>query len=341
MHSSLTLEESAKLSGVSRSTVSRVVNDQPNVREEVRIRVWEVIQETGYEPHAAARSLATRRSRIISVIIPESVTILFTEPFFGLLLSGVTSACNTKRYNLMLSLFNDPAGEEEMYQRVMRSGYVDGAIVASTRFDDPLIPKLMQDEIPFVSAGRHPDERVSYVDIDNVTAAHMAVEHLIHLGHLRIGTITGPLNMASGRDRLEGYRQALEQHRIPADDSLIVEGDYTEGSGRVCMQRLLPASPTAVFAASDSMAVGAMKVMRAVGVRIPHDVALVGFDDVRVATAVDPALTTVRQPIERLGSMAADLLLNRLEDPRDENAPAHRVVLSADLIVRDSCGALQ
>jgi LacI family transcriptional regulator len=337
---SLTLEEIAKLAGVSRSTVSRVVNDQPNVREHVRERVWQVIRDTGYQPHAAARSLVTRRSHIISVVIPESVTILFTEPFFVLFLSGVTGACNTNRYHLMLSLFNDPTGEEDMYRRVVRSGYVDGVIISSIHMDDPLVPKLLRDGIPFVMAGRHPDERVSYVDVDNVTASRMAVEHLIHLGHRRIATITGPLSMASGEDRLEGYRQALETHRIPVDAALIVEGDFTEGSGRAATQRLLSSSPTAIFAASDSMAVGALKVLREVDLRVPEDVALVGFDDVPLASAVEPALTTVRQPIERLGSMAAELLLNLLEHPLDEQAPAHKIVLPAKLVVRDSCGAL-
>jgi LacI family transcriptional regulator len=337
---SLTLEEIGRLAGVSRSTVSRVVNDQPSVRAEVRERVWQVIRETGYQPHAAARSLVTRRTRIIGAIIPQAVMTLFVDPFFPLLLCGITEACNNHGYYLMLSLFNGPATQEELYRRQVHSGHLDGVIIASTRMDDPLIPTLLNDDVPFILVGRHSDSRAGYVDVDNVSGSRMAVEHLIRLGHRRIATITGPLSMASGEDRLAGYYQALEAHRIPAQKALIVEGDFSEGSGTMGMQRLFSASPTAVFAASDTMAIGALKALREADLRVPEDVALVGFDDIPVAAALEPALTTVRQPIERLGSMAADLLLNLLENPPDTRAPAHRIILPAKLIVRDSCGAL-
>jgi LacI family transcriptional regulator len=340
VNTSLTLEGIARLAGVSRSTVSRVVNNQPSVRDQVRERVWEVIHETGYQPHAAARSLVTRRTRIVGVLIPEAVTTLFTDPFFSHLLCGITQTCNSQQYHLMLSLFNDPVGPEEMYRRVVHSGHLDGVVVASTRVDDPLIGRLLQDSVPFVMVGRHPDERISYVDIDNIAAARIAVEYLIGLGHQRIATITGPLSMTSGQDRLAGYRQALAAHQLAVDEALIVEGDFTEASGLAAARDLLTRSVTAIFAANDIMAVAALKVIREAGLRVPQDVAIVGFDDIPLATAVEPALTTVRQPIHDLGSMAADLLLNLLENPPETQAPAHRIILPAELIVRGSCGAM-
>jgi LacI family transcriptional regulator len=256
-------------------------------------------------------------------------------------LRGVTETCNARDHYLMLSLFDGPAGQSEMHRRVVRSGNLDGAIVASTRLDDPLVLRLLQDPVPFVLIGRHPDPRVNYVDVDNVSAARMATEHLIRLGHVRIATITGPLNMVQAQDRLTGYRQALEAHHLPVDEALIVEGDFTELAGAAGVQQLLPTSPSAIFAASDTMAIGALKALRQAGLRVPADMALVGFDDVPIASAVEPALTTVRQPIERLGSMAADLLLTMIENHSDQQPSVNRIVLPAELVVRNSCGALR
>jgi len=277
----------------------------------------------------------------VAVLIPESMNRLFTDPFFPRLLTGIASRCNQRRYHLMLALFSESEGQGEMYTRVVGGGHLDGVIIASAQTHDPLFGMLLKDGVPFVLAGRHPDDRVNYVDVDNAGGARMAVEHLIRLGHTRIATITGPLTMASGEDRLAGYRQALEAHRLPVEDRLIVEGDYTEESGTLGVQRLLPASPTAIFACSDVMAIGALKALREARVRVPQEIALVGFDDVSLASAVVPALTTVRQPIEHLGSMAADMLLNALNGEPEAHAPAQRIILPTQLVVRESCGALQ
>lgn len=334
-----TLEEVARLAGVSRSTVSRVINDHPSVRSETRERVWQAIRESGYQPHPVARSLVTNRTQIIGVVIPEAVTTLFTDPFFPLLLRGATEACNVHQYQLMLSLFTAPADQEEMYRRILRNGYLDGVIIASTSLDDPLISNMLRDRTPFISVGRYPHESVHYVDVDNVGGARMAVEHLIRLGHRRIATITGRLDMTAGRDRLDGYRQALRTHRLPVEEDLIAEGDFSENSGMVGMQRLLSLSPSAVFVASDMMAIGAIKALRQVGRQVPQDVALVGFDDIPVASAIDPALTTVRQPIERIGSMAVEVLLSVLEGSSEEEASVHRIILPTELVVRASCGS--
>jgi LacI family transcriptional regulator len=255
------------------------------------------------------------------------------------LLRGATDACNSHQYQLMLSLFTANADQQEIYQRILRSGYLDGAVVASASLEDPLIPNLLRDRIPFVSVGRYPNKPVHYVDADNVSGARMAMEHLIRLGHRRIATITGPLGMIASQDRLSGYRQALEARGIPVEEELIVEGDYTEASGTAAMQRLLPASPSAVFVASDMMAIGALKAIRQADLQVPQDIALVGFDDIPIASAIEPALTTVRQPIERMASMAVEVLLSMLETSSKEEVPVQRIVLPTELVIRASCGS--
>lgn len=332
-----TMEEVARWAGVSRSTVSRVINNNPHVRAETRERVRQVIRKSSYQPHAVARSLVTNRTQIVGMVIPEAVTTLFTDPFFSILLRGTTNACNAHRYQLMLSLFAASADQQERYQNLLGNGYLDGVIVASASLDDPLISNLLHDRVPVVSVGRHP--QVHFVDVDNLGGARMAVEHLIRLGHRRIATITGPLGMAHGQDRLEGYRQALAAHRIPVEEDLIVEGDFTEGSGLASMQRLLPADPTAVFVASDTMAVGALKALRQAGREVPQEIAMVSFDDIPVASAIEPGLTTVRQPIERMGSMAVEVLLSLVESSPEAEAPVHRIILPTELVVRASCGS--
>jgi LacI family transcriptional regulator len=334
-----TLEEVAKLAGVSRSTVSRVINHHPNVHGRTRERVWEAVRLSGYRPNVVARSLVTNRTHIISIVIPEAVNSIFTDPFFSHLLCGTTEACNEHRYQLLLSLFTAATDFQEIYDRLLQSGYADGVIVASAPLEDPLVPNLLRDGVPFVSVGRYPDERVHYVDIDNVGGAKMAINHLVRQGHRRVGMITGRLDIVAGQDRLQGYRQALEARGIPVDERLIAEGDFTEDGGMAAMQALLPLKPTAVFVASDTMAVGAMRVLRIAGLSVPQDVAVVGFDDTSVASSSEPALTTVRQPIERLGAMAVDVLVSILENSSAEDATVHRILIPTELVVRASCGA--
>ena len=331
----MTLEEIAKLAGVSRSTVSRVINNHPNVSPEVRERVWKVIRELDYQPHAAARSLATRRTQVLGLIIPQAVTILFTDPFFPLLIRGIADACNARRYHLMLSLFSSRDEQRELYRRIIRGGHLDGIIISSTVIDDPLIPRLLEDQVPFVLVGRYPrDARASYVDADNRAGAQMAVDYLIRLGHRRIATITGPLNMIAGLDRYEGYLAALRNKGLEKDDALIAEGDFSYEGGFQAMQTLLPHEPTAVFVASDTMALGAIKAIKGAGLRIPEDISIVGFDDLEAASFSDPPLTTVRQPIYLLGSTAAQLLIDLIER---KSRPPQRIVFPTELVIRRSC----
>lgn len=336
--SSLTLEDIAQQAGVSRSTVSRVVNGHPNVRADVRQRVWEVIRSTGYHPHAAARTLASQRSWVIGLVLPRSVSSFFTDPYFPHLTQGIAQACNKNDYTLSLFLVSTKEDEEKIFPRVSRRGLLDGIIVQSGQTGDQLIDRLVDSNMPLIIAGRplYASDNVSYIDVDNVQAAYEAVTHLIGLGYQRIGTIAGPNNSTVSIDRLEGYRQALLEHGRDIDDALIAEGDFTEGSGYAALQRLLPARPEAVFVASDLMAVGAMRAARNAGLRIPDDIAFVGFDDLPIAARAECPLTTVRQPITEFGFRAVETLIDLIENGV---GPARRVIMPTELIVRESCGA--
>ena len=332
----LTLEEVARIAGVSRSTVSRVVNDEPNVSAEVRQRVRRVVEEMGYHPNAAARSLASRHSQTLGAVIPQAMNTVFVDPFFPYVLRGLAEAANESDYHLMLSMVDRPM-EEDFYRRALRSQLLDGVIIVSALLDDPLVPRLLRDHIPFVTIGRHLYEAdVNYVDTDNVRGARTATEHLLRQGRQRVATITGPLNMVPGLDRREGYRAALRAANMPIDEDLIVEGDFSEAGGFSAMQRLLPLEPDAVFIASDLMAVGALRAISQAGRRVPEDVALVSFDDAPIATYTDPPLTTVRQPMYELGVNAIRLLIRLLKE--DVDGPL-RTILPTELVIRASCGA--
>jgi len=335
MNHSMTLEEIAKLSGVSRSTVSRVINDDPKVRQETRQRVLQIIQQVNYQPNALARSLAGGRTRVLSLVIPEGVTRLFSDPYFPILIQGVSMACNAHDYSVMLWLA-DPDYERRTISRIVQDKLSDGTIIASMLNDDPLVEALLEDGSPFILIGRNPThENISYVDVDNQGSTRLAIAHLLRLGYRRIATITGPQNMIAGLDRLEGYKQAFRQWDLPIDPDLIVEGDFSEDSGYTTMQRLIPRRPDAVFAASDYMAIGALRAMRENGLRVPHDIAIIGFDDVPMAARIDPPLTTVRQPIQKTGAIAAEVLIDLIEFPK---TGPRRVILPTELVIRGSCG---
>lgn len=333
----LTLEDIAKRAGVSRSTVSRVINGQPYVRQDVRERVLKVVQDTGFHPNLAARSLASQRSWMLGLVLPRNVSSFFTDPYFPRLTQGIAQACNQNNYTLGLFLVSTPEDEEKIYPRVARKGLLDGILVQSGEIGDQLIDRLVRANMPFIVVGRpFQEENISYIDVDNVQASYQAVKHLIGLGYRRIGTITGMIRSTVSLDRKEGYLKALVEHGLPVEKSLIVEGDFTEAGSHRAMQQLLPAKPEAVFAASDMMAVGAMRAVREAGLDIPRDVAFVGFDDLPLLPVPDPSLTTVHQPIVELGVKAVEVLIDLIENGA---RPPRRVVMDTELIIRASCGA--
>lgn len=335
----LTLEDIGKLAGVSRSTVSRVVNDHPNVSDDVRERVLEVIQATGYHPNVAARTLASQHSWMIGLVLPHSVSAFFADPYFPRLAQGIAQACNQNEYTLGLFLVGSKEDEEKIYPRISRKGFLDGILIQAGQIGDQLIDRLIDTSLPLVVVGRpFQIENVSFIDIDNNASAYNAVSHLIRLGRKRIGTIAGLPASTVSIDRKDGYLKALTERGRSVDESLIVDSDFTEAGGYFAMQQILHAQPDAIFAASDLMAIGAMRAVRDAGLKIPQDIAFVGFDDIPPATQHDPQLTTVRQPIIQFGINAVEILIDLIENG---TKPARRIILDTELVIRDSCGASQ
>ncbi|MBP7998247.1 MAG: LacI family DNA-binding transcriptional regulator [Chloroflexi bacterium] len=335
----LTLEEIGRLAGASRSTVSRVINGQRGVREETRQRVLQIVAETGFHPNAAARSLAGHRAQIIGLVIPLSVQFLFTDPYFPRLIQGISQACNQHDYTLSLYLFQTAEEEKTIYSRVLRTGFVDGIIISSTQLDDPLIPQLLEHQIPFSLIGRPENApSASYVDVDNVEGGFVATTHLIRLGYQRIATITGHLNAVAGVDRYMGYKQALQACGRGLQPHLIANGDFSEAGGYTAMRQLLPHHPDAVFVASDMMALGALRAIQETGLSVPKQIALVGFDDMTPTPMIETPLTTIRQPIRSLGTQAVEMLIDLLNNGL---TPPRRQILPTELVIRNSCGAMQ
>lgn len=344
----LTLEEIGRLAGVSRATVSRVINKPENVTPELRERVERVIAETGFQPNIAARSLASRRSNILGLIIPSVAQMLFTDPYFPALIQGISQACNDHQQTLSLFIFYSRKEQNQLYQRATQSGLVDGLIVTADEVHeavgssgetyDPLLHLLRQRQIPFVYMGRpSAAKEANFVDVDNVAGAYIATNHLIRLGRQRIAHIGAPLKTNVGRDRLQGYMNALEERERTVDNNLIAYGDFTEDSGYTAMRELLQHHPDAVFVASDTMAVGAIQAIQFVGLHVPDDVAVVGFDDLPPAEKADPPLTTIHQPIAQTSKLAVETLLEVLEVGAE---PVRHIILPTKLVIRESCGAL-
>jgi DNA-binding LacI/PurR family transcriptional regulator len=335
-----TLEDVARVAGVSRATVSRVINGIRNVDLEIQETVRKAIHDTGYTPNQAARSLVTRRAGTIVLVMSgagvqgeEFAKSAFSDPFFGRVAGGVVAFLRTHGVHPVLMLAETRKARLEVLD-FLRRGNADGALLVSTHPEDPLPGLLTEHRLPAVLFARPARPMpISYVDLAHRAGGALAAEHLVARGCRRMVTICGPLDVPAAQDRLAGFRSVLDGHGnsyLP-----IAEGEFTQQSGEAAMLRLLVDHPDldGVFAANDLMAHGAVLVLQKQGRRVPDDVAVVGFDDSPPALASRPRLTTVRQPVEDMAAEMARLLLARIEDP-DE--PPRSVIFDPTLIVRES-----
>ncbi|MEU2248402.1 LacI family DNA-binding transcriptional regulator [Streptomyces sp. NPDC019224] len=353
-----TLEDVARAAGVSRATVSRVINGVRNVDPVIQEAVRQAVASTGYAPNRAARSLVTRRTDAIALVVsgagvePETETEedtppdeadgsagasftgqVFADPFFGRVVTGVVDYLRPRGMHPVL-MFAETSRAREDVVAFLRQGSADGALVVSTHAEDPLPGMLTDAGLPAVLYARPARAaRISYVDVAHQDGARLAAEHLLARGCRRIATITGPLDVPAVQERLTGFRDTMARNGHPY--IAIAEGRFTQESGETAMERLLTEHPDldGVFAANDLMATGACHVLRDRGKRVPEDVAVIGFDDSSAALACRPPLTTVRQPVEAMAAEMARLLIERLGKPE---GAATSVIFEPSLVVRES-----
>ena len=328
-----TMKDVARLAGVSIATVSRVMSGTATVSRKLRERVQAAIEELDYRPSRVARSLRTRRARILGVIVSD-----IRNPFFTAVVRGIEDVAHVNAYSLLLCNSDENAVKEQLYIQVLLAERVAGVIISPTDEDSTTCGTLVDSRIPVVAV----DRRLRRVDadtviVDNIKGASQAVSHLVRMGHRRIASIGGPARISTGRERLEGYRNALADHEIAVDESLIKIGDFKQDSGYQLAHELLSLenAPGAIFVANNLMTLGALSAIHGRGLNIPRDVAIVGFDDMPWATSLPPPLTAVAQPTYELGSTAANLLLQRIAD---RERVLVEMMLEPDLVVRASCG---
>ena len=326
-----TLEAVAARAGVSRATASRVVNGQTTVAPDIRDAVLRAIDELGYLPNPAARSLVTQRTDSIALVVSEPPTRVFSEdPLFATAIRSASVELEAADKQVVLMLASS-AKSHARVERYIAGGHVDGVMLISMHGADPLPTALSRLRVPVVSYGRPAvPVNIPYVDNDNIGGAEAAVRHLVESGRRRIATIAGPQDMIGGQDRLTGYRNIL---RDSDRRSIVAVGDFTRESGAVAMRQLLGDDPglDAVFVANDLMAVGALQSLRLAGRRVPDDVAVVGFDDIEAAKYTEPPLTTVRHPVAEQAAAMVQLLLSLFA-----GGPAEPIILPTELVVRES-----
>lgn len=326
-----TLEDVAARAGVSRATASRVVNMDPRVGRAAREAVQTAVTELGYRPNRNARSLVRPEPDSIAVVVPEAEDRVFTDPFFASLLASITQSLADSPVQVLLAM--GQPGNSLKIERYLRGGYTDGAIVVSHHRDDHIWQVLTETRLPAVYVGRPyvGDVGIPYVDVNNHAGGRLAAEHLVTAGRRRIGTITGAMDMAAGEDRLAGWRQGLQEAGLP--DDLVEHGDFSSESGAQAVARLLARQPEldGLFVASDLMAVAAIHELQGRGIRVPEDVAVVGFDDSQAAQLTRPPLTTVQNPVAQMATTAVSMLMGLLEEQ-----PASSVVLETELVHRAS-----
>ncbi len=329
----VTLKELAVRANVHPSTISRVANNDPGLRiaPATRARIEALLRETGYQPNGIARGLKLRQTNVLAVVIPD-----VTNPFFAALFRGVEDAASPRGFNVLLCNTDGSPERQRSHLQTLEARRVDGVILASSVLKDPGVRNLRKQRTPYVLVNRFSDEGEDpFVGSDDLVGGQLATSHLIELGHRRIGHLAGKSSVSTGVLRRRGFQSAHQLAAVPADPQLIVEAGYTEEGGALAARRLfaLHDRPTALFAVTDLAALGAAEAARRLGLRIPEDVAIVGYNDIPLASRVSPGITTMHVPIHEFGSIAVSLMLEQIENDKPTR---HRVLFTPELVVRGS-----
>jgi LacI family transcriptional regulator len=330
----LTIRDIAKMAKVSHMTVSRALNNDPRVREETKKRILDLVNKLNYRPNARARSFVTKKSNLIGLVVSDISNLFYAE-----LARGIEDKAHEEGYNVIFCSTDNKPERMEIYVNLMLDAGVDGFIFASVRLHEPVVQRLIAERFPLVLVNRKlRGEAYNYVVLNNIQGAYESTEHLINLGYRRIAIITGNSNLSTGLDRLKGYNQALRDYHIEFDENYVIQGPFTRETGYEGAKRLLTMKdkPEAIFGGNDYIAMGVIDAVEELGVHIPGDIALVGFDDTEFASNQRIKLTTVSQRKYEMGNLGVQILIDYIE--RKETDYIHKVILEPRLIVRESCG---
>jgi LacI family transcriptional regulator len=330
----LTIRDIAKMAKVSHMTVSRALNNDPRVREETKKRILELANKLNYRPDARARTFVSRKSNLIGLVVSD-----ISNPFYAELARGIEDKAHEGGYNVIFCSTDNKPERIETYVDLMLDAGVDGFIFASSRLHEPVVEKLIDERFPLVLVNRKlKGEAYNYVVLNNLQGAYEVTQHLINLGYRKIAIITGTSNLSTGFDRLKGYQHALRDHGIEVNENYVIQGPFTRETGYEGAKQLLTMKkrPEAIFGGNDYIAMGVIDAVEELGVRIPEDIAVVGFDDTEFASNQRIRLTTVSQRKYDMGNLGVQILIDYIE--RKETDYTHRVILEPRLVVRESCG---
>ncbi|MBM4323824.1 MAG: LacI family transcriptional regulator [Deltaproteobacteria bacterium] len=339
MNKKVNIKDIARLANVSHTTVSRALNNKSRIRKETREKILSIAKELGYRPNFVARSLVMKRTKTLGLVITN-----IANPFYTELAQGIEKTATKLGYSIILCSTQSDISTEKQYIEMLRSKGVDGIIFSSAHMEDPNIVELAEEEFPIILVNRrtyHPTvkEKIDYVGVDNLHGGFLAVEHLIRLGHKRIGVIGGSVESSVGLERLEGGKKALQAYGLEQRNDYFLEGNFLKRSGYHRGKEFLKMAvmPTAIFATNDYMALGVYQALLEERIRIPEDVALVGFNDIEFSSMKGIELTTIGQKKFEMGAIAVEMLVDRIEK-KDDKLSGREVFLEPELIIRKTCG---